>query len=139
MRRASGHGHQIATALLNVASASLDRRATSRARECLLEALALMPRVGSRYLVVHALGMAGTCLGQSGEWAHAVELLAVAHTLWRELGLHVDPTTRQERDLELESAQAALTHDAFEAAWAAGLDLREAEALAHARRWLAAG
>lgn len=138
MRRAAGHVHQIATALLNIASASLDRRATTRARDGLLEALDLLPRVGSRYLVVHALGMSGTCLGQCDRWAQAVELLAVAHTLWRELGLHVDPTTRQERDLELAAAQAALSAEAFESAWAAGLALPEAEALALARRWLAA-
>ena len=125
LRRANGHGYDLAVALLNSVSNAIECQARDRARERLVETLALAPRLGSRYITVHLLGLTANLLCQYSDWLPAVELHAAAQTQWRELGLFVDEQRRAQQQRDLGAARQALGDAAFEQAWNMGLAIDE--------------
>jgi tetratricopeptide (TPR) repeat protein len=124
--------------LLNLAMVAILRDASDRAREMLLEVIAIcdeldLKTTGQSVMEVSA-GLAAAC----GEWEHAARFFGAAERQSAVSGMHRDPTDEAFLSPLIAKARAALGASAYVDAETAGRAMDYASAMAAVRAWLGA-
>ncbi len=124
--------------LLNLAMVAILRDASDRAREMLLEVIAIcdgldLKTTGQSVMEVTS-GLAAAC----GEWEHAARFFGAAERQSAVSGMHRDPTDEAFLMPLIAKARAALNPSTYAGAEAAGRAMDYASAMAAVRAWLGA-
>jgi len=126
----------IAIGLLNLAMTAIGRGAGGRARDRLLEAIAIAGEIGSKPAGQCALEVAAGLAALRKEWARAAACFGSAEAQMGETGLKRDPADEAFLAPLIAKARHALGAPAFAAAETAGRGLGYEEAMTDARAWL---
>ncbi|HSQ82297.1 MAG TPA: tetratricopeptide repeat protein [Casimicrobiaceae bacterium] len=124
--------------LLNLAMVAILRGSSERAREMLLEVIAIcdeldLKTTGQSVMEVTS-GLAAAC----GDWEHAARFFGAAERQSAVSGMHRDPTDEAFLLPLIKKARAALDSSTYIAAETAGRALDYASAMTAVRTWLAA-
>lgn len=87
------------------------------------EAIPISLSIGNSYILAHNLVGLAAIVAASGRPDESARLLGKADAIFAETGLVLDPADRPEYDGAVAAARAALDDEAYEAAYAAGVNL----------------
>ena len=136
MNRKEGDGRNIAVNLLNIAMVSIGRGAGDRAREILLEALAIAEKIRSKAAGRAALDVAVGLAALLADWERAARLYGAAQAQLEETGIHRETADEAFLAPLIAKAREAMGEAAFAATSTSGAELTYEEAIAEARDWL---
>jgi predicted ATPase len=128
LRRRTGHAHNIAVDLLNLASLTLDRHQPTQASALLCESVPLIRATGSVFLEAALVRAVARLLALQGQWEASVELHAAAATRCHDHGTEPSAEDLRTFQADLDAAVSALGAAAQAKAWAAGAALDHAGA-----------
>lgn len=130
--RALGFTWRIADTIRSLGDLARDRGDLRGAMARYAESVKLAQEHGDRLFLADALcGVASVAMAQ-GEPRRAARLYAAAAAIREQLGASVEGWERPAYDRGVAAVRAALSPDAFAAAWATGEDLAQAEVVAEA-------
>jgi predicted ATPase/transcriptional regulator with XRE-family HTH domain len=118
--RGRGDPWSLGIALLGIAAAALVRGDKAQAGASYREALAVFADHGDRLKIAQCVDGLARLAALGGEPARAARLLASAEALYEAEGLGLPPNDAAGYQRAGEQARAALSEDAFAAAWAEG-------------------
>jgi len=132
LRRPQGHAYNLAAALMYLVRGQLDSGMGDANEPLLVELVALLPGVGSRYLGQQVIDLVAAEAARRGDWPNYVQLISASERLRQAsaMPLHSPARARQLRDKD--GALTALGQAEFDRSWTAGrlLDYDNALALA---------
>ncbi len=138
LARERGDYHDVSTAISlgNLAMVSIGRRAGARAHELLLESLGIGQKIGSKWVVLLALGISAGLSVLLAECERAARFHGAAREQMGRMGFCMEPTDEAFLAPLIAQARQALGDAAFSEAERAGRALSYEDALAEARAWL---
>jgi hypothetical protein len=134
--RELGDSEVVAVGLLNLAMVAMARGRAERARNCLLEVVALAAETGSRITIQSALEAAAGLAAVRGEWEHAARFFGAADAQTAFTGAQRDPADEAFLQPLIAAARQALGEQRFRLVQASGGTLLSQDAVADARAWL---
>ena len=129
----------IAIGLLNLAMVAIVRGDRGRARERLLQGMAIAHEIGSRPAGQSAIDACAGLAAAASQWSRAARLFGAADAQSQQTGICRDPADDAFVQPLLAGVRAALGPDRFVAAERDGRALSLERALDEAREWLAQG
>ena len=127
-----------AFSLLNLAMVAIGRDSSDRAREMLLEVIAICDELDLKPTGQSVMEVSSGLAASRGEWEHAARFFGAAERQAAVSGMHRDPTDEAFLLPLIRKARAALDSSTYIAAETAGRALDYASAMAAVRTWLAA-
>jgi hypothetical protein len=97
------------------------------------EAIPISLSIGNSYILAHSLVALAAIVAAGSRANESARLLGKADAIFAETGLVLDPADKPEYDGAVAVARAALSDEAYEAAYAAGVNLDPATAVARAQ------
>ena len=128
LRRRTGHDHNIAVGLTQLAWLTIDRNELARASALLCESVPLIRASGSVGLEATLVANVARLLARLGQWEASVELHAAAAERRRDYSTTPNTDDLRIIQADLGAAHAALGAVAHERAWTAGAALDHAAA-----------
>ncbi len=95
-----------------------------------VQALALCVKLQDKQALHALLAQAAGLYAGRGEWAQAARLQGASETVRRRIGVGLSPQDAADREREQAGVRARLTASEYDAAWASGAALTEAQAVA---------
>jgi tetratricopeptide (TPR) repeat protein len=136
LARGLGDQNSVAIALLNLAMVSIDRSRGGRAKQMLIEALAIATQVGLRPVGQSALEVTAGLCAFEGAWDEAARFFGAAEAQAERAGLRRDAVDEAFLAPLIAKAKSALGAKQFQATVNEGQLLPYENALGSARIWL---
>ncbi len=133
IQREAGHRLGIARSLTTIGIMAHDEGDIERARDALMEALALLRDLGNLHHLCHALeGLAAVARSLQGGHA-AARIWGSAERMREDITCPIAPSWRPWYEREVMAARAAVSDDAaFDLAWSQGRNMNSDQAVKHA-------
>jgi len=128
----------LAVGLLNLAMISICRHIQDKAREMLLQVIAIAQAIGSQRVGLSGVEVSAGLAALCEDWESSARFFGAAEAHNGSTGLHRDPADEAFLSPLMEKCRGALTPAAFEAEEAKGRALAYDEVMTQARDWLAA-
>lgn len=128
LRRRTGHEHNTAVDLLQVADLTLELNRQPRAHALLCESVPLIRATDSAWMVAALVRSVARLLARQGHWEASTELHAAAAKRFLDQGTTPSPEELRVVQADLDAARSALGAAAHAKAWAAGEALDDAGA-----------
>jgi len=127
----------LAVGLLNLAMISICRHIQDKAREMLLQVIAIAQAIGSQRVGLSGVEVSAGLAALCEDWGNAARFFGAAEAHNGSTGLHRDPADEAFLSPLMEKCRGALDAAAFEAEEAKGRALAYDEVMRQARDWLA--
>jgi predicted ATPase len=125
LRRRHGDDRRLVEPLINAAWLALARRTADRARRQFLDCLSLARHVDDGFIVAEALAGLSTVAALEARWEDAARLAGAAAAVQEQTGAPPWESVADMHERQLSEARAALSAEAFAAAFAAGYECGE--------------
>jgi hypothetical protein len=129
----------IAIGLLNLAMVAIGRQSTERARDILLDVIAIAEEIGSMRAGQSVLEVCAGLAVMRQEWEQAARLFGVAEAQTETTGIRRDPGDEAFLIPLIAEARKALDFGGFTAAETSGRAMSYHEAIMMAHNWLESG
>jgi tetratricopeptide (TPR) repeat protein len=132
LRRELGTKHGIAGSLICLGDIALAQGHYQEARARLQEGLLLYREIGNKTGIAWGLRVLGEAVRVQGDSARAARLCGAEEALRESIAVSLHPSECADYDRQVAAIKAALSAEAFAAAWAAGRAMSQEEAVAYA-------
>jgi tetratricopeptide (TPR) repeat protein len=138
LARELDYSESVAVGLLNLAMVSICRRSEGKAREMLVQAIAIAQAMGSQRVGLSGVEVSAGLAALCEDWGNAARFFGAAEAHNGSTGLHRDPADEAFLSPLMEKCRGALSPATFAAEEARGRTLAYDEVMSQARDWLAA-